>query len=68
MTSAALRAQLHDSALVRIDHDRDLLNDAQPSRVARSIVHSPRGARNEDLSSDGLTSLIKIAIENYMCM
>ena len=38
-----------------------LLSDAQPSRVARSIVLilSPRGARNEVLSSDGLTSLIK---------
>ena len=35
-----------------------LLSDAQPSRVARSIVLSPRGAKNEVLSSDGLTSLI----------
>ena len=32
-----------------------LLNDAQPSRVARSIVLTPRGARNEVLSSDRLT-------------
>ena len=36
-----------------------LLSDAQPSRVARSIVLSPRGAKNEVLSSNELTSLIK---------
>ena len=38
-----------------------LLSDAQSSRVARSIVLS-RGAKNEVLSSDGLTLLIKLAL------
>ena len=36
-----------------------LLSDAQPSRVARSIALTPRRARNEVLSSDGLSLLIK---------
>ena len=36
-----------------------MLSDAQPSRVARSIMISPRGAKNEVLCRDWLTSLIK---------